>query len=353
MTGPHCFCAGTKLMTLRGEVPVERVAVGDRVVTLSGNGPPLKQVVWTGHVTIDLDRHPDPLAAAPVRLHAGAVEPGMPVRDLRVSPDHGIFLADEAGQGVLVPALYLVNGATITRDPPTGSVTYFHVELEEHDILMADGMAAESYLDTGNRSVFEASVIAFVPRGAAPPAAAPPGFMPAARDRASCVKLVLGADAAPVHARLMAHVQALGHALTHDPALAVTVAGAPAELLSAADGDYIFLLPPGAAAIRLSSRICVPNETDPRGGDARRLGVALARVLHDGAALPLDGPAFGAGFLAAERDGASIWRWTTGDAAMTLTPRAFETTLELHVHTGWSRYWLAPGPDAEISAAAS
>lgn len=85
-TPPRCFCAGTMLVTLRGEVPVETVRPGDLVLTLSGEGAPLKPVTWTGLVEIDLAGHPDPMAVRPVRIAAGAIEPGMPIRDLCVSP---------------------------------------------------------------------------------------------------------------------------------------------------------------------------------------------------------------------------------------------------------------------------
>jgi hypothetical protein len=334
---PNCFCAGTRLMTLQGEVPVETVTVGDLVVTLSGVGSTLKPVTWVGAVQVDLDRHADPARAAPIRICAGAVEPGMPIRDLLVSPDHGIALEDDRGRRVLVPALYLVNGATVRRLSPSGVVRYHHVELEAHDILMADGMAVESYLDTGNRAPFTRNVLAFRPRDAAPTADPAIDLLPAFRERASCVRLLLGEAAWKLHARVLSYAQEIGHHLTDDPDLLVIVDGVPADLVSRESGEYLFLLPAGARAVRLCSRVHVPADTKPDGGDMRRLGVPLLRVLHDGDVLSLEGPQFGSGFLPAE----AAWRWTTGEADLTLIPRAFETTLELHIAVGWSRYWIA------------
>src|SRR5271154_2779109 len=138
------FCSGTKLMTLRGEVPVESVRAGDKALTLSGVEAPLKPVIRVRHRRVDLSRHATPILAAPVRVRAGAIEDGVPLRDLRVSPDHALSVEDEKGRRVLIPVLYLANGATILREPAHGSVTYVTVSLERHDILMADGMAAES-----------------------------------------------------------------------------------------------------------------------------------------------------------------------------------------------------------------
>ncbi len=70
------------------------------------------------------------------------------MRDLRLSPDHAVFV-----DGAPVPVRYLLNGATIVQEP-SQSVSYFHLERDAHDVLLAEGLACESYLDTGNRSAF-------------------------------------------------------------------------------------------------------------------------------------------------------------------------------------------------------
>jgi hypothetical protein len=74
----------------------------------------------------------------------------VPWRDLRVSPDHALFVA-----GKLVPAGALVDGEAILQERHTGRITYFHVELDNPDVLIAEGVPAESWLDCGNRSQFE------------------------------------------------------------------------------------------------------------------------------------------------------------------------------------------------------
>jgi hypothetical protein len=143
---PPCYARGARILTARGEVAVEALVVGDLAVTASGA---LRPIVWIGHRNVDLSRHRRPERVNPVRIEAGALAPNIPVRDLVVSPEHALWL-DEA----LVCAGELVNGATI-RQEAWREVEYFHVELESHDILLAEGCPAESYLDCGNRNSFE------------------------------------------------------------------------------------------------------------------------------------------------------------------------------------------------------
>jgi len=145
-----CFAAGTRVMTARGEVPVEALRAGDLVVTLGRRGAWLRPVRWIGRRRVDGRRHPRPEAVLPVRIRAGALGPGTPHRDLRVSPDHALFL-----DGVLVPAAALVDGETILQEAAGGPVTYYHVELDAHDLLLAEGAPAESWLDCGNRHQFD------------------------------------------------------------------------------------------------------------------------------------------------------------------------------------------------------
>jgi hypothetical protein len=92
-----------------------------------------------GTVTIDFANN----------ITLGAFGPDLPRRDLFLSPDHAVYL-----RGVLVPIRLLINGRTIAQ-VPVDKVTWYHVELSRHDVLLAEGLPAESYLDTGNRGMFE------------------------------------------------------------------------------------------------------------------------------------------------------------------------------------------------------
>ena len=147
----RCFAAGTRIRTDRGEVAVEAIGVGDKVCVLLGDGPAgdgVAPVIWVGRREVDCARHPAPGKVWPVRVAAGAFGPGQPHSALFLSPDHAVYVRD-----VLIPVQYLINGSTIVQ-LPRQRVTYHHLELAEHDVLLAQGLPAESFLDMRDGSKY-------------------------------------------------------------------------------------------------------------------------------------------------------------------------------------------------------
>jgi hypothetical protein len=140
-----CFAEGTRIETPAGPVAVEALREGDLVVCRDGS---TQHVVWLGHRHIDCRRHKRPEQVWPVRVRAGAFGPAQPVRDLFLSPDHAVFV-----NHVLVPVKCLIDGEWIAQ-LPVEAITYYHVELPQHDLLLAEGLAVESYLDVGDRANF-------------------------------------------------------------------------------------------------------------------------------------------------------------------------------------------------------
>jgi Hint domain len=141
-----CFRAGTGILTDHGEVAVETLRVGDLVRTvLDGAVAP---IIWVGRREVDCTRHPRPNRVWPVRVAAGAFGPGLPHRALFLSPDHAVLV-----RGVLIPIRHLINGSTIAQRP-TARVVYYHIKLRQHDVVVAEGLPTESYLDTGDRGEF-------------------------------------------------------------------------------------------------------------------------------------------------------------------------------------------------------
>ncbi len=141
-----CFAAGTSIATPRGAVAVEHLAEGDMVLTISGWQQP---ILWIGRRTLDCRRHPAPALAWPVRIAAHAFGEDRPKRPLLLSPDHAVFV-----ENVLIPIKHLINGTTVAQ-VEAATVTYYHIELPNHDVVFAEGLPAESYLDIGDRSAFE------------------------------------------------------------------------------------------------------------------------------------------------------------------------------------------------------
>jgi hypothetical protein len=142
----QCFAAGTRIACDTGERAVEELRVGDHAVLAEGGTLP---IVWIGWREIDCRRHPDPDAALPLRVAPGAFGVDSPGQPLFLSPDHAVFIDD-----VLIPIRLLANGSTI-RQMQRDTVTYYHIELERHAVILAEGLPVESFLDHGDRAWFE------------------------------------------------------------------------------------------------------------------------------------------------------------------------------------------------------
>lgn len=144
-----CFLKGTYIATPDGEIKVENLKAGDTVITAKGG---VAIVKWLGYRTLYKNRIPekDAKRAFPILFRKGCIADNVPHRDLVMSPGHHVFF-----DGSLVPAMALVNGISIVQQFDMQSFQYFHVELEQFDILLAEGVPAESYVDTGNRNMFQ------------------------------------------------------------------------------------------------------------------------------------------------------------------------------------------------------
>ncbi len=177
LTYTACFGRGTRIDTPTGAVAVEDLVPGN-LVTLAHGGS--AAVVWIGHRTMRPSMAEDPTSIAPVRVAEGALGDGLPRRPLRLSPDHALFL-----DGVLVPARLLVNGTTIASEI-VDKVEYFHVELDRHDVILAEGVPAETYIDTGNRAMFANAPITDMRPAMDGSMAAEPALL--------CAPMVLGGD---------------------------------------------------------------------------------------------------------------------------------------------------------------
>jgi hypothetical protein len=248
-----CFCAGTRIATPRGEVPVERLAVGDTVLTLTGNTTP---IVWigTGSVRVVPGRRS---AATPVVVRKGALADNVPCRDLRVTKGHSLYL-----DGVLIPVEFLVNHRSILWDDRAREVPIYHIELATHDVLLADGAPAESYRDDGNRWLF---------RNANP-------VWDAAPQPPCAAILAGGAEVDAIWRRLLDRAGPRpGLPLTSDPDLHLLVDGKRLDAIERREDGCVFRLCARPRSVRICSRSAAPQELG-LSRDPRSLGVAVRRL---------------------------------------------------------------------------
>lgn len=168
---PVCFLRGTMIMTTKGEVAIEDLVAGDIVIGQSGE----RTVKWIGFrktftKQIPADRRAEHM---PIRIVRDAIAENVPSKDIVVSPGHHILV-----EGKLVRAQDLVNGKTIYQETHHVRYEYFHVELDQFDVISAHGLMSESWADGGNRDYFQnADVTALRPEDRKRRRADRPGFV--------------------------------------------------------------------------------------------------------------------------------------------------------------------------------
>ena len=323
-----CFLRGTRIATPVGEVAVKSLCVGDLVLTLPDRAA--RRVRWIG-----TGRHLVPAggggAVAPVVVRAGALAPGVPSRDLRLTRGHALHL-----DGVLIPVENLINGRSIAFDERPQVVEIFHVELARHAVLIADGAPAESYRDDGNGALFHNAR----PKRARPlPPCAPIATNGPAVER---VWRRLWRRTGPHPSR----------PLTADPDLHLLADGqriAP-QAIEAVGGGVAFAsfrLAAVPRALHVVSRAAIPALLG-RNADQRRLGVALRRIIVHGRngvrEIGFNSPVLDAGWHGAEA--ADGCRWTDGKAVLpaeAFAGLAAPLTIALHLGAA-TRYPRAEAP---------
>ena len=314
-----CFLRGTMIATPRGETAVENLTTGDLVTVIENGIRFARPVTWVGGGSMDAAGFGNRADAFPVRIRKDAFADGSPARDLLVTPEHCILT--EAG---LTPVRMLVNRRSIVIDRSIPRYDFHHVELEAHGILLSEGLATESYLDTGNRDLFVDQADGIQGRDgltlAAPLAVARITVEPLWNRLADRARDLGLEDGQPVAA------------VTDQPELRLLLdTGVELAAWWHDEQRHMFHIPRHARPVRLLSRSSVPSEMiGPFVDDRRRLGVAVDRlVLWNGlndtivplAQLARDGWH--------ETEGA--FRWTDGDAAIDLPQAGAETFLDIHL----------------------
>jgi hypothetical protein len=141
-----CYCPGTLIQTKRGQKKIEKLKIGDKVKTISGAERSIK---WIGRRSYNGRFVIGRKDILPVCVKAGAIAENVPRRDLWISPHHAMYL-----EGVLIEAKDLVNDVSIVQADRVEQVEYFHIELDTHDVIIAEGALSESFIDDDSRGMF-------------------------------------------------------------------------------------------------------------------------------------------------------------------------------------------------------
>jgi hypothetical protein len=144
-----CFLPGSMIATEAGEIAVEALSIGDPIRTETGRIVPVK---WIGRQTVSTRFGPAE-RLMPVRFAAGSLGDGLPHTDLTVTADHGMLV-----DGIICHAGALENGTTITRVPLSEmgeTYTVYHIETDAHEIILANGAPAETFIDNVSRRAFD------------------------------------------------------------------------------------------------------------------------------------------------------------------------------------------------------
>jgi hypothetical protein len=272
---------------------VEKLVAGDLVTTLHNGARPVK---WIGKGNV-LSTRGRRTAATPVIVRKGALGKNQPHADLRVTKAHSLYIDD-----VLIPVEFLVNHRSIIWDERAQELEIYHVELESHDVLFANGVPAESYRDDGNRWLFQN---------------ANPGWEAAPQEPYAPV-LTGGPVVDAAWRRLLDRSGARpGFPLTNDPDLHLLVDGVRVDATQRCRGVHVFDLPGTSADIRIVSRSAAPQELG-RTRDPRSLGVAVRQIIvrRGGGfrVIEAHNPLLVTGFHGFEIGNG--WRWTDGEAVM-------------------------------------
>lgn len=270
-----CFLAGSMIRTVDGDVAVEDVCIGDKIVAFDwrNNTDVVRPVVWVGKAHVNVHHGlPDDEAGWPVRILKDAIDNGVPYKDMLITAEHCLFFKDR-----FVPVRMLVNGVSIFYDKSITSYDYYHVETERHSVITADGMLTESYLDTGNRSSFRQEGKIATLRGSVKSweddAGAPLGV-----ERSFVEPLFRAIEWR--EDKVSKEQAPAAPELTNDPDLhLITETGAVIRPMRRTSKEYSFMLPPGTQSVHIVSRASRPSDViGPFVDDRRYMGVAVGSV---------------------------------------------------------------------------
>ena len=270
-----CFLLGTNILTSKGEKSVESLSVGDEVVAICNNGRINRKIVWIGKTDISVDQGKNRYDLYPVCIKAHAFGLNKPHRDLYLTPEHTVYI-----DGGLIPVRMLVNGRSIVIDKSRDKFQIYHVETEQHSILLSENLMTESYLNTDDKYLFDNDIVNF---GLEFNEHA--GHKSWENDAAAPLTVSRG-KVEPIWNRLDRRATQLGYkpvikrAITRNPDLClITDKGKKIKPVHFKDNIYSFFIPDGTYVVAMNSKTSLPSDViGPFIDDRRTLGVLVSKI---------------------------------------------------------------------------
>lgn len=275
-----CFLPGTLILTRDGEKAVETLVEGDEIAVIENGSTVFRPLKWLGRSHADVAALGFDEDAYPVRIHKSAFGENLPQRDLLVTSEHCVYV-----DGRFVPVRMLVNGQSISIDRSIQEYDFYHVELEQHGVIVSEGLQTESYLDTGNRGTFENTVV----RAMRPHFAGGIVFSGGKTWECDAAAPLTTEQSVvePVWKRLAERAVTLGFVgseksveRTGEPDIRLVAEGREIRPVRHAGHVYSFMVPANVTDVNVVTRSFRPSDAvGPFCDDRRALGVAIGEVV--------------------------------------------------------------------------
>lgn len=343
-----CYLSGTLIETPEGERAVESLRAGDKIIVYNAGDCTTRTIssIGCGQSNVCASVFDD-LSGWPVRILKGALSEGIPYKDLLVTSEHCLYL-----NGCFVPVRMLVNGLTIFYDKTVGCFNYYHIIMEPHAIVRANGVLSESLIGMGHNDLLHDRSGSLLPvlmgdwNGAAAPLNTGRAFVePLYRELEARACLITGERLRPLAS------------LRDDPGLYLATDGGKCiEGQPGTNGVINFPVPHGVQAVHIMSRASRPCDVyGPFVDDRRLLGVLVGDIMMEngGVCNPVRTHIEQIDLSGWQPEVAGDMRWTTGGALLPLPEREHEGLARLSIEirqAGPYRMSEVIGMDLKLSA---
>lgn len=319
-----CFLKGSLLETPSGWIKVEDLSIGDMIFSYENGKKTVRAITWIGHSEIVNAQE----ESYPVKIARHALADNVPFADLYITPEHCLFL-----DGCFVPVRMLVNERSIVTQTDLHNFEIYHIELQNHSVINAQGVLTESFLDTRNhtfalKSTSNVEKLSTSHKEWNTDSAAPLNVKP---DFVEPLYKMIEQRAVNLN---MERVRTY-HTLTQVTNLSfVNQSGLPI-LSRKKDGWFLLTLPAGTTKVSILSNATKPSDAiGPYWDDRRKMGVLVKNALHlrktDHIKIDMNTQSYASQWYA----NTDSTYWTNGNSSLLLAPCEEQTILALEISGG-------------------